>query len=211
MPAAQFNSTVTQTDLVNIALSYINQPMISSIDERSQAAQLMKLHWPLAVRTLLSKAPWSFALEREVLKHIAEEESNNVLYKKYSYCYAFPASLIWIVNLYNADGEPVLSSDYGIVRGLAHPPVNHPVFIISGNRIRSVIDNLCIEYVYGVDNINVFTPGFMNCLTYELAQRAGKILIDSASYVQKIQNDLTMELASAIEEDEKQQLSRAIY
>ncbi|MDR2666496.1 MAG: hypothetical protein LBB34_00025 [Holosporales bacterium] len=80
-------------------------------------------------------------------------------------------------------------------------------YVIAGNKIWANIENVILEYVKNVDNINAFTPLFMNCITYDLAMRGAKVLIDSASYVEQMRAALTQEITFAMGLDEGQQVA----
>lgn len=137
MALKQFDSTLTQIDLINIALSFINQPNISSLDERSEAAMLMKMHWPLSLRSLLYKANWSFALERERLEHLQEKEKSNEenhIYPYYKYCYTLPSGLIRISNVLDMGGKPLLSNRGDVLQRLGSAPITISIFKLTGNQ-----------------------------------------------------------------------------
>jgi hypothetical protein len=59
--------------------------------------------------------------------------------------------------------------------------------------------------------INAFTPLFMNCITYDLAMRGAKVLIDSASYVEQMRAALTQEITFAMGLDEGQQVAPVVF
>lgn len=214
MALNQFDSTVTQIDLINIALSFINQPSISSLDERSEAAMLMKLHWPLSLRGLLYKANWSFALERKKLEHLDTEEDDNdddPIYPYYNYCYALPDGLIRIANVFDGSGRPLLSNRGDTMLRIGSAPVTISIFKLAGNKIWTKQEGIILEYVQNVTNINVFPPSFMNCICYDLALRGAKILIDSASYVEQMRQALSQELMFAMNLDAGQQIGEFAY
>lgn len=214
MPLKQFDSTLTKIDLINIALSYINQPSISSLEERSEAAMLMKLHWPLSLRSLLYKANWSFALDREKLEHLQEEEDDNKdksIYPYYTYCYSLPSGLIRIANVFSGGGKPLLANRGDVLQRLGSAPITISVFKLAGNKIWTKEEGIILEYVKNVTNVNVFPPAFMNCICYDLALRGAKILIDSASYVEQMRSALSQELMFAMNLDAGQQIGEFAY
>ena len=209
----QFDSTVTQTDLINVALSYLNQPEIASIDEKSTAARLMKLHWPLSIRSLLSQANWSFALNRKAGQRLSEEETaeKQALYPEYPCCFGFPPNLIRLAGLYTVEGKPLYATAERVLRRIGSAPITQPLYRIIGNKVRTELEELIFEYVKYTDNINVFPTSFMICLTYDLAARGAKTLVNSASYAQQMQQNLAQELTLAMNRDASQQIGEYAY
>lgn len=209
----QFDSTVTQTDLINIALSYLNQPEIASIDEKSTAARLMKLHWPIAIRSLLSQANWSFALNRKAGQRLSEEETEEkqALYPGYPCCFGFPPNLLRLAGLYKTNGEPLYASIDRVCRRIGSAPITQEAYKLIGNKIRTDLEEIIFEYVKYTDNINVFPTSFMVCLTYDLAARGAKTLVNSASYAAQMQENLAQELTLAMNRDASQQIGEYAY
>lgn len=63
------NSTfVSEVSICNIALSWLGQPAITSLDDKSTNAELCKLNYPHLRDVLLSERQWVFA----VLRHTSE-------------------------------------------------------------------------------------------------------------------------------------------
>lgn len=209
----QFDSEVTQIDLINIALSYLNQPEIASLDERSTAAKLMKLHWPLSIRSLLGEANWSFALDRVAGQRLNAEETEEMkaLYPEYPCCFAYPAGLVRLSGLFETSGKPLNASRDRVIRRVGSAPITKPMYRIVGNKIRTELEEIIIEYVEYTENINVFPPSFMICLTYDLAMRGAKTLVNSASYAQQMQQQLQYELTMAMNKDAGQQIGEYAY
>lgn len=210
---SQFDSAVTQIDLINIALSYLNQPEITSLEERSTAAKLMKLHWPLSIRSLLAEANWSFALNRTAGQRLGNEETEDVLsaYPEYPYCFAFPARLVRLSGLYGTDGRPLNAKIENVIRRIGSSPITIPDYKLIGNKIRTTYAELIIEYVQYTENVNVFPPNFMVCLTYDLAMRGAKTLVNSVSYTQQMQQQLQYEMTMAVNKDAGQQIGEYAY
>lgn len=213
MGLSQFDSTITQIDLINIALSYLNQPEIASLDEKSTAAKLMRLHWPLSIRSLLSQANWSFAINRSGGQRLTEEEKEEVksLYPEYPCCFAFPAGLVRLAGLYDKEGRPLNATRDRVVRRVGSAPITKPLYRILGNKVRTELEELIFEYVEYTENINVFPASFMVCLTYDLAMRGAKTLVNSASYAQQMQQQLQYELTMAMNKDASQQIGEYGY
>jgi hypothetical protein len=196
MPAFQFNSTVTQVDLVNIALSYIHQPSINSTDEESLPAYQARLHWPLSIRCLLQLHDWSFAEARAYLQHSeADEGLENSPYKEWKYCYLPPSDLITFIDVLKGKSAEALTIN-------TYPTIRKSDFI--GNKIYANEDNLMCRYTSYIDNINVFPPLFMNALTYNLASRFSIPLLSSNTSQQSWYQQFSIEIERAIAADIKQ-------
>lgn len=210
---SQFDSTVRVIDLINIALSYLNQPEISSFEEKSTAASLMKLHWPLSVRYLLGRYDWSFALNRAAGQRVSSEETEeeNALYPGYPYCFSFPAGLVRLTRLYDKNGNPLISTSDMVRRIIGSAPATKQKYKICGNKIRTPEPEIIIEFVEYTENINVFPSSFMVCLTYDLAMRGAKTLVNSAGYEQQMRQNLLSELQVAMNRDSGQLPGSAAY
>jgi hypothetical protein len=212
MVITEFNSKIETVDIINAALSYIDQSPISSLESPSETATLMKLHLKLAIRTLLSNYTWSFALTRRQLSHLDDAEKENSvtsddgntttsLYPEYKYCYSFPDNLITVANVLKMNGVPFTNNTYQDINIYGSGTITRPEYIPRGNNIWCNESDIILEYVQYIENINVYSQLFLDCLIYELAFRGAKILTNSASYEQLMKNYSEEALRKAIRDD----------
>lgn len=79
---------VTNTDICNIALSYIGKRQIQSLDEQSETARQCKLHYNNARQNLLRSYAWGFA------KKVTVAALLNTKYPGWEYVYAYPSECV---------------------------------------------------------------------------------------------------------------------
>ena len=61
------SSTVSETEIANMALGWIGADAITSLDDDSVQANLAKLNYPRARDTVLESREWTFAVKRFIL------------------------------------------------------------------------------------------------------------------------------------------------
>lgn len=64
-------TTTERVDIANIALNLLGQDAITSIDDDSDAARLIKVHYEIAKNATLEACEWSFAIKRFIPAKLA--------------------------------------------------------------------------------------------------------------------------------------------
>lgn len=139
-------------DICNIALSHIGaKPDVSSISppEGSVSADYCATFWPMARDMALEDGAWGFATRYRNLSQSVD------VVPGWSYKYVLPVDCIKVIALLQSEGvEP---QDYKI---------------INDGGIRYVVsntDSARIEYVTREDNTNVYSPSFVDAVSWLLA------------------------------------------
>lgn len=79
----------TPVQIANLALAVIQAQPISSFDEDSEVARLMKLYYDTVLRQAFELYPWQFSLKQVRLQRMAQP-----LLPQYKYSYKLPADFI---------------------------------------------------------------------------------------------------------------------
>jgi hypothetical protein len=200
---------ISKIDIINMGLSYISQQNITAINENSISAKAVNLHYEQALRTVLSEYSWRFATVLEEMPSIPVEKIENaddavaLINSEYKYRTPFINDTIKLLEVRGPDRRllntvklPRVGISTRYVREYEKP------YEIRGNHIYSNFNQLYLKAVVYIDNPAIYPPEFVNCLTYELAERLTKILLDSASYRETMRQLHKMSLAKAIAADQ---------
>ena len=100
--------------------------------------------------------------------------------------FAYPDGFLRLVCLMDDDNYPIYNTPSGI-----------PLYAIEGHAIYTNIHVLRMKYIQDIDDVNLFTPQFIECLSLDLAIRLTKVLTDSTSYRQVLEQDYQQALMRA--------------
>lgn len=90
-------------ELCNLALSNIGKGRISSLDEASAEARECKLHFSVAVETLLQKHPWRWAMASVALAEVTNTREN-----RWKHAYQRPVAALKILRVTDEFREDIL-------------------------------------------------------------------------------------------------------
>lgn len=149
----------TKTDICNLALSFLGEKPINSIDDNSSAlASICKTHFDIVFRSVIEGGEWPFVTTEQRLERVA--------YPRYSaeqrYVYKIPEKCGLIVQIgpkferKYADG----TSDWDI----RYIPDLGDNFIISNYKER-----VYCEYIRAEENFSLYSAKFIRYLAAELA------------------------------------------
>lgn len=82
------------TDVVNVALGYLGEPPILSMDEGSLAARTASIHYAKTVKQVLRAHPWACATSRATLARLSATPAFG-----FNYYYALPADFLRVVQI----------------------------------------------------------------------------------------------------------------
>lgn len=89
-------------DICNMALGFVGERPIASLDEKKPSAEACKLYYPMALRQILRVHPWNFAESREKLAPVRLPEEWT---REFSHAYAYPDKCIVLRGLVFSDGS----------------------------------------------------------------------------------------------------------
>lgn len=144
---------MNSTDVCNMALAYIGQGRIASIDEESEEAMQCSIFYNHLRRKLLSEYRWGFAERYEKLALLDTEIPG------WKYVYAYPAQCLIIRNIYEKENaRKINKEDYLVVT------VND-----STKAICTDVPDAYADYTANIENGEMFTDYFIDALSHALA------------------------------------------
>lgn len=194
--------TTNPVEVCNLALTEINQRLITSLDSEpddSPQQTYCKLVYPIARKSLLEAYDWSFALTRIKLKPVKIYSTNedliradpNLYTKEYfgwNSCFQLPADCLKISGVYDGDWHRQIN-----VCGITMPWVRQGNFIYSQDSysgktsdeiLNVVLPTLNLQYVQDLEDVNMFSPSFIEALSLSIAKKLTKQFNNSAAFLQ---------------------------
>jgi hypothetical protein len=146
----------SEVAIANLALQYLGRGrFITSLDEDSQAARVLRHHLPYARDAVLRAYPWNFAQARAELPADATAPVF-----EFTYAYTLPSDCLWCHTIYGAN-----SKDWKIEGGKVLCDIGAP---------------LQIKYTSRVVNFAAADPLFFQCLAARLASDCAVTLTESS-------------------------------
>lgn len=161
---------MTNTDICNMALSFLSKGKISSIDDNVEEAKQCKIHYEHCRRMMLRQYPWGFAKRVVKLAVLAEKVPG------WEYAYAYPQQCLAVRYLFDEDGAETKEVNV----------VEWDKAIVSDNQ-RALLTNLeeaWCEYTYDVKDVDMFPEEFSEALARLLACQMAMVLTGNANIMQ---------------------------
>ncbi len=161
---------MTNTDICNMALSFLSKGKISSIDDNVEEAKQCKIHYEHCRKILLRQYPWGFAKRTVKLALLADEVPG------WKYCYSYPHQCLSVRYLFNEDNAETREEDI----------TEFDMAIISDNQRTLLTDceNAWCEYIYDVKDVDMYPPEFSEALARLLASQMAMVLTGNANIQQ---------------------------
>jgi hypothetical protein len=158
------SSQLDITAICNLALDYLDEAPLTSIDDTSAVARWFKRNfWPMAW-SLMRKHPWNFAIGRASLAATSTPPAFG-----WPFAYEVPVDCLRVLPL-TIDGTE---------NGRPLP------FKVEGQQILTTQDApLRIRYVRRIENTGLFDNQFCDALAAALAQKAAHFITGKQSYGQ---------------------------
>ncbi len=139
----------SETEICNAALARIGaEPISNMVNPRTTNARYCKELFPQARDYLLRKFEWDFATRRQTMAH--PSITNNT---SYDYIYTIPPKCMRVLDLLNGDG--------------VHD--DNIEWIIEGEYLYTNEDDAMFKFIFQVEDVRKFDPGFTNALAARLA------------------------------------------
>lgn len=169
---------MTNIDICNMALGYLNVKPIMSLDEMSEPARKCRLYYDHLRRKLLRDYPWGFAKKLLELARVDEGGTPNR-----RFMYAYPNDCISIVSLYDKKGNRYVCNEKDIEK--------YETFLLDDNShvIGCDLSNAMLEYVADVRETAVFSADFTDALSHLLASTLATSLV-SDQHLQQLEYQL---------------------
>ena len=155
-------STVSKAQICNLALSHINQTetQISKLDtDTGNTAIQCRIHYDVAREFVLADHHWNFAKKRVVLTDIGSPPTNWV------YRYDYPSDCLKMREI-----ERLTRKDLPIPFGIEDDGSENGLSIVTDK------DEATGIYTYNVQNVSLFSPGFVAALGWYLASELAPAL-----------------------------------
>lgn len=157
---------MTKTDICNLALSYIGQGMIASIEANNESARQCRLHYDNTRKLLLRQYEWSFARKHEPLALVNTEING------YKYIYLYPEKclkMLAILDNHNAF-DAFRQKDFEVFN------MDNNTKVIASN-----VELAYIDYVYDITDCDIFDSLFLEALARKLASNLAVPLLGNES------------------------------
>jgi hypothetical protein len=165
---------VTQIAICNSALAKVGQAPISSIDQETRAAQILKSIFDLVQDEVMSAHPWNFALKRVALTPTASTPAY-----EFDYEYDLPNDCLRVLEL--ETDVTAIGVDW----------------VVEGRKILSNDSEISIRYIYRNDDYNSWSPAFAEVMAWRLAQGIAFALTQSTEREKSCHEQLKATLAQA--------------
>jgi hypothetical protein len=156
---------------------------------------MCRLHYNSALASVLEEHPWTFATVMRkgigipVYEPSIESDSNSVELNDllrvsgYTWRTPIPANTVHLWKISDVNGRHIDAQS--VVR----------------NNIFCNVEDIFLTTTIFEEDTTIYPIGFINCLTYQLAMRLTKSLIDSVNYQQQMREMYATELLKAIMKD----------
>lgn len=174
-------------DICNMALGFIGERPIASLEEKKTSAEACKLYYPMALNQLLRAHPWNFAEAREKLAPVKVPEEWG---REFSHAYAYPDKCIILRGLVFSDGSSRASYRVGNFKGrriiLCHA------------------DKAVASFTQLVEDSSNFDPSFAQALARKLQGLISRFILKNTAQIKDAEELYQMELEEAKLRDSKE-------
>lgn len=182
-----FGVYMDKVTICNFALNFIGQRQIASLDEDSPAAQLSRLYYDEALRTVLSDHNWNFAQRRRLLNRVETSPEWEPLHK---FAYNYPVDALRIIGI---------KTPYGRISKEFYIAYHDDRTVIYSN-----VPSAVAFYVSKVDDPNRYSPQFVQALARKLQVLITVPITKSLETVQAAEEMYRIELSRAIQADARE-------
>ena len=161
-----------KVQIANMALSWLGEELITSLEDDNDAARVMKLNYIPARDATLEAHEWSFAIKRFIPPKLAEAPAYGV-----SYAFGVPSDIIRVLSVDRADSTP---SGYDATRIGSREQLD---WIMEGGHILANEDAIYCRGIRRVEEEGEFSPLFDQALAGYLAM-LGAIPLTASAEIQ---------------------------
>lgn len=146
---------MNNTDICNLALSYLGNQGILSINDNTQTARLCKTHYEHCRRIVLRSYTWGFAKKVEQLAQVDEKVAG------WGYVYAYPQKCLGI--------RFIFPEELARVKSAKRSEFETVCLSDDTQGIATDVQNAWCEYTYDLTNAERFSEEFIEALARLLA------------------------------------------
>jgi hypothetical protein len=188
---------MTNTDICNLALSYIKKRRIVSFDEATEEARQVKIYYDHIRRSLLRKAPWGFA--RKVVSLALLDETLPL----WRYVYKYPAQCVFVRYVFSEDTAGERRRER---RNFEVALIGAEVKVIGSDESRAYA-----EFMYDVKDADLFSEDFIAAFSHLLASSLAVPLAGSGQLEQTQFQLYQLALAEARTADAREREEAPVY
>jgi len=165
-------AVISKVRIANMALSFIGaKSTIESLTEDSAEAKECNLWYDYSRLQTLSTNDWSFARRRQTLATHGDDPPDGI----WAYRYVYPSDAVVLRKLENPSGSALLAyyPDYSTFQADAVP---FSVEMSDDTTTKSILTDLneaVAVYTFDQEQVNFFTPFFVEMLALQIASRVG--------------------------------------
>lgn len=155
--------SISKAEIANKALTLVGANPIVSLDDSSQNARVVNRVYELALKSILSEAPWVFALRRSLLATTADVpgwyDTNE------NYVYAMPNDCIRIFRTNDRDaiwrrvGDTIISDTSDL--GVEFVYYNNSPSTYTASFVEAFSDKLCSDIAFMIVNSKTIAENFL--------------------------------------------------
>lgn len=159
---------MTDTDICNMALSYIGKGVISNMEEEQENARACKLYYETTRRQILRECIWGFAHRIERLAKM------DIDIPGWEYVYGYPAECLKINKLTEEVPDYQTRQYWDIYN------VGSSIKVVAAH-----LENAYIDYTWDVKDPNLWDDIFVQAFAHLLASRLAQRLVGNPQLVQQ--------------------------
>jgi len=156
-----------ETFICNQALGLLGSSKIMSLDDESKEARFCVRFYEQTRDEVIAGHRWNFAIQRAELSRLAEAPVS-----EWEYHYQLPSDCLRVLQLNGFDEME-----------------NASRFVIEGRKLLTDDDRAVIRYLWGVTDVTLYPPLFIEALAVRLASKLAHPLTGSRSMPQELHQE----------------------
>jgi len=180
-----------EVDICNLALSHIGGLSIQSLNESNRQARECKRLYPVLRDAVQAEFPWNFARKRVTLALLSGEEVSG-----WDYAYIYPTDCLNALEIYNplttqtyTDGMYISGQLVESLVKVKSDKIKFEVAVNAAKDTRMILsDQEAAELIFTarIEDANLFSPSFVDALSWRLAADLAMPLKGKASLHQQM-------------------------
>jgi len=174
---------VSEISICNQALGWLGANLITSFNDNTVESNLCEANYALIRDTVLEETSWSFALKRKELPALADAELG------YSHAFQLPVDCITLIRAYKTtEFRTIDTLDY----------------VLEDRKILTNNGACFIKYVFKQNDVQRYTPNFIQALAFRIASDLAIPLTKSAALQKQYLGLYQMRISDASATDGQQ-------
>ena len=154
---------ISRTELINKALTLVGAEPVVNIDDDTRNARVTNRVYELSLKSILSEAPWVFALQRKLLSQVTDtlewyDTGEVYLYQRPNECIrifrANDAKAAW-----KMVGDKIISDTNGL--GVEFVYFNNTPSTYTASFVEAFVDKLCSDISFMILNSKTVAENFL--------------------------------------------------